>query len=116
VKYLHRLPKLPAILCAGSFLFLVIFCSLTNPIENISLTVVFFLAALVLLVSLGHLLTYLRKGIITRKARYRIIVSSIFILTLLMFRSAQSLSAVDILILILIVFGLIFYSSSRRAK
>jgi hypothetical protein len=45
--------------------------------------------------------------------RYRIITISVFILIVLMFRSAQSLSWIDGLVLIIIAVGLLFYGSWR---
>jgi uncharacterized membrane protein len=59
------------------------------------------------------LLVRLQTGEVSSKNRYRIIALSLVFLILLMFRSGQSLSWVDGLILILIGFGLTFYISKR---
>lgn len=85
----------------------------TNPIDKIIYAVVFFVLALIFLVSAGHLLIRLQTGEVSSKNRYRIVTISLILLTLLMFRSAQSLNWVDALILILISFGLVFYISRR---
>ena len=106
---------LPAVISAGSFLFLLVFCLFSSPVDNIGLAIIFFLASFIFLISFGHFLIYLRRGKINSNDRYRITITSIFILLMLMFSSAQSLSLVDIFILVLIVFGLLFYGS-RRTK
>ncbi len=85
----------------------------TNPIEKIIYAVLFFGLALIFLISAGHLIVRLQLGDVNTKNRYRIIAISLIILTLLMFRSAQSLNWVDAVILILISFGLVFYVSRR---
>ena len=85
----------------------------TNPIDKIIYAVVFFGLALVFLISLGHLMVRLQTGEVSSKNRYRIIALSLIVLTLLMFRSAQSLNWVDAVILVLISFGLVFYISRR---
>ena len=86
---------------------------LTSPIRNITFAVPFFMTSFIFLISLGHFLTYLRKGKVSRKSRSRILILSIFILLLLMFKSAGSLNLIDLIILILVVGGLLFYSSRR---
>jgi hypothetical protein len=100
-------------LSAISFLGLALLMLATNPIDKIIYAVVFFVLALVFLISLGYLLTGIQLGEVTSKNRYRIVAISLIILTLLMFRSAQSLNWVDALILVLISFGLVFYISRR---
>lgn len=87
--------------------------SLTNPVDNIIYTALFFGLALVFLVSLGYFMVRLQTGEVSSKNRYRIAALSLVFLILLMFRSAQSLSWVDGIILILIGFGLVFYISRR---
>ncbi len=85
----------------------------TSPIDNIIYAVFFFGLALLFLVSSGYFLVKLQTGEVSHKNRYRIIVLSLIFLILLMFRSAQSLSWVDGVILALIAFGLAFYISKR---
>ena len=85
----------------------------TNPIDKVIYAVVFFILALVFMVSFGFFFIGLQKGEVSNKDRFRIIAISLVILTLLMFRSAQSLNWVDALILIFICFGLGFYISRR---
>jgi hypothetical protein len=69
--------------------------------------------ALVFLISFGYLMVRLQVGEVSTKNRYRIITISLIILTLLMFRSAESLNWVDGVILVLISFGLVFFISRR---
>jgi amino acid permease len=106
----YRLPFWTAI---TSFAGLAVLMLSTNPIDKIIYAVFFFGLALIFMISLGHLLVRLQMRTVTPKNRYRIIVISLIILTLLMFRSAQSLNWVDAVILVLISFGLVFYISRR---
>jgi inner membrane protein involved in colicin E2 resistance len=92
---------------------LVIFASLTNPVDNVIFAAFFFGLLLVFLLSLGHFLVRLQTGTVSAKNRYRIVAVSLVLLILLMFRSAKSLSWVDGIILALIGFGLFFYISRR---
>jgi hypothetical protein len=110
---LLRKHKLPLWLSAISFAGLVLLMLTTNPIDKIIYAVVFFVVALVFLISFGHLMVWLQVGEVSSKNRYRIITISLIILTLLMFRSAESLNWVDAVILVLISFGLVFFISRR---
>ena len=98
-----------------SLLGLVILMTATNPVDNVIYTALFFGLAMVFMVSLGYFVIRLQNGEISHKNRYRIVSLSLVLLILLMFRSAQSLSWVDGIILILIGFGLVFYISKRSA-
>lgn len=97
----------------ASFAALVILMMATNPISNVIYTALFFGLLLLFLSSLGFFLVRLQNGEVSPKNRYRAIVLSLIMVILLMFRSAQSLSWVDGVILILIGFGLVFYISKR---
>jgi len=108
-----RKHKLPFWLSAVSFAGLVILMATTNPTDKIVYAVVFFALALIFLISFGHLMVRLQLGEVSIKNRYRIVAVSLIILTIMMFRSANSLNWVDALILILISFGLVFYISRR---
>jgi hypothetical protein len=110
---LLRKHKLPFWLSATSFGGLLLLMLTTNPIDRIIYAVVFFVVALVFLISFGHLMVRLQVGEVSPKNRYRIITISLIILTLLMFRSAESLNWVDAVILVLISFGLVFFISRR---
>ncbi|HEX5395409.1 MAG TPA: hypothetical protein VFW52_03620 [Candidatus Saccharimonadales bacterium] len=94
---------------------LVLLVGLTSPVENISFALVFFAVAFWFFVSLGHLLIYLRRGQLGPKSRGRIVIVSVFLVLLMMFSSSQSLNWVDGLILLLVLAGLLFYSSRRAA-
>ena len=100
-------------LCATSFFGLVVLMISTNPVDKIIWAIVFFALALMFLLSFGFLVVRLQLGEVSSKNRYRIVALSLIILTLLMFRSAQSLNWVDAFILLLIAFGLGFYISRR---
>jgi hypothetical protein len=110
---LLRKHKLPFWLSAISFGGLLLLMFTTNPIDKIIYAAVFFVVALVFLISFGHLMVRLQVGEVSPKNRYRIITISLIILTLLMFRSAESLNWVDAVILVLISFGLVFFISRR---
>lgn len=74
---------------------------------------IFFLFLLTFLISACYLVVALQKGKISAKGHYRIVVASLSIIILLMFRSSQSLSLVDALILVLAIGGIIFYADRR---
>lgn len=96
-----------------SLLVLLLIMLFSSPIKNIIFALPFFAVLFVFLLSLGHLLTYLRRGEVTPKSRSWIVIISVFAVLLLMFKSAQSLSWVDAVILVLVVLGLLFYTSRR---
>jgi hypothetical protein len=96
-----------------SFLALIALMLLTNPVDKIIYAVFFFALALVFMISFGFFFIGIQKGTVGTKDRFRVIALSLVILTLLMFRSAQSLNWVDALILVFICFGLGFYISRR---
>lgn len=96
-----------------SFVGVVAIMMTTNPFDKIIYAVVFFVLAMVFMVSLGFWLVRLQLGEVSSKNRYRVVALSLVILALLMFRSAQSLSWVDAVILLLITFGMGFYISRR---
>jgi hypothetical protein len=96
-----------------SFLALIALMLLTNPVDKIIYAVIFFALALVFMISFGFFFIGIQKGTVGTKDRFRVIALSLVILTLLMFRSAQSLNWVDALILVFICFGLGFYISRR---
>lgn len=100
-------------LSLASLLAIIILMLSTDPVNKIIYAVLFFALALVFMVSSGYLLIRAQKGEVGRKDRLRVIIVSLIILILLMFRSAQSLNWVDALILLLICFGAGFYISRR---
>jgi hypothetical protein len=100
-------------LSAASLLGLIVLLTSTNPVDRAVYAVFFFALALVFMISLGYLLVGVQLGVVSSKNRYRIAAISLLILTLMMFRSAQSLNWVDAVILLLISFGLVFYISRR---
>ena len=102
-----------AIMVLASFAALAILMMTTSPLDNIIFTALFFGFALVFLISLGYFFVRLQTGEVTPKNRYRILTISLILIVLVMFRSADSLSWVDGIILILFGFGLVFYISRR---
>jgi hypothetical protein len=110
---LKRKIKLSGLAPAVSLIAIIGLVISTSPVDNIIYAVFFFGLALAFLVSLGYFLVRLQTGDVTAKNRYRIVALSLVLLILLMFRSAQSLSWVDGIILALIGFGLVFYISRR---
>jgi hypothetical protein len=115
VNFKRHHVRLPAASAAGSFFCLFLIMLLTSPVKNIAWAVVFFLALEVFLLSVGYWVVYLQAGAMRPLFRYRIIILSLFILIALMFRSAQSLTWIDGLALVIITVGLLFYSA-RRAR
>jgi hypothetical protein len=115
VNFKRKHVRLPAALAAGSFLCLALIMSLTSPVKNIAWAVAFFASLMVFLLSAGYAAVYLQAGQMQPVYRYRIIILSVFTLIILMFRSAQSLSWLDGLVLVIITVGLLFYTS-RRAR
>lgn len=110
---LKRKLRLSGMVSAASFIAMAVLMMTTSPVDNIIYAAVFFGLALVFLVSLGYFVVRLQTGEVTPKNKYRIVALSLVLLILLMFRSAQSLSWVDGLILVLIGFGVAFYISRR---
>ena len=110
---LRRRLKLSGLIALGSLLGLAALMTTTSPTDNIIYAALFFGLALVFLISLGYFIVWLQTGEVSSKNRYRIVALSLILLTLLMFTSAQSLSWVDGVILVLIGFGLVFYISRR---
>jgi len=98
-----------------SFLVILSVVLLTSPINKIGFAIIFFVALLGFLISFGHFALYLRRGSVSSKARRRLLIISIFLVLLVMFKSVQSLSWIDALILLLVLGGLLFYSSRRSA-
>jgi hypothetical protein len=113
---LKRSHKQSGLAAAISFTALAVLMMATNPVDNVIYTALFFGLALVFLISLGNFLVRLQTGEVSPKNRYRTVSLSLVLLILLMFRSAQSLSWVDGIILALIGFGLVFYISKRSAS
>src|SRR3989344_8543679 len=113
MKTRNRHLLLPATLFAGSFLSLLAVMLLSNPLDNVSYAILFFVILLILLLSLGHLLLGLSGRPAGRKARSRIVIISVLVVTLLMFRSAGSLNWIDLVVVALLGLGLLFYSGRR---
>jgi hypothetical protein len=107
--------KLSLFFTLVSFGALVLLTGLTSPVSNIEFALVFFGLLFVFLISFGHLWVFLRKGQLGPKSRGRIVIISVFVVLALMFSSSQSLNWVDGLILLLVLGGLLFYSSRRAA-
>jgi hypothetical protein len=106
---------LPAVISAGSFLCLFLTLLLTNPLQNIGFIIVLLGSLFVFLVSLGYMLAYIKSNHVNLRSRYRIVIFSFLVVAVLMFRSAQSLNFSDLLVLLLICFGLVFYSAKRTS-
>lgn len=105
--------KLSGAFSLASLLALAVLMMTTSPVDNIIYAAAFFALALMFLLSLGYFIVRLQTGEMTPKSKYRIVAISLVLLVLLMFRSAQSLSWVDGIILMMIGFGLAFYISRR---
>jgi len=104
---------LPAALSVGSFLCLLAVMFLTSPVKKISYAIVFFVVLLSLLLSLGYLWVSMWAGKTNTASRPRIAIISILLIVLIMFRSAGSLSWIDLLVVLILGSGLLFYSGRR---
>lgn len=113
VKHRNSHLVLPAALSAGSFFGLVLIMLLSDPVQNVSYALFFFAILLVLLLSLGHFLMTLKSGKISPKARSRVVIISVLLVIVLMFHSAGPLNWVDILVMLLLGGGLLFYGGRR---
>lgn len=105
--------KLPAALSISSFFSLVLIMLLSDPVRSVSIALLFFAVLLVLVLSLGHLLMALKPGRVSPKLRSTVTIAGVLLVVALMFRSAGSLNWVDILVLLLLSGGLIFYGGRR---
>lgn len=110
----QRRIKLPLTIAVGSLAFITVLILFTDPVKNIIWAVFFYLALLILLISLGNVVITAQRGGVTPKARHRVFLISSFIVLSLMLRSAGSLSLVDALALVLILVGMAFYFSRRK--
>ena len=112
ITHQHRI-KLPALVSAGSLIFIIILVLSTDPVQNIGWAILFFGLAFIFLISFIGATFKLQKGKLTPDIRHRITLVSSFIVICLMLRSAGSLSPADMLVLLLIFSGSIFYFSRR---
>ncbi len=106
---------LPVSIMTMSLVAIILIMGLTSPVDNIAYAIIFFILMEVFLVSTGYSIVRLQFGVVSPKARYRIIIISSLVLLAVMLRSLQSLNIVDLLIVGLITFGLIFYTSRRSS-
>lgn len=104
---------LPTLFALGSFSAIATLTSLTQPLDNLSYALLFFGLLGIFLVSVGHFLTIIRWGEVSARSRSRILIVSILIIIGLMLRSLGSLSALELVVLVLIGLGLWFYSGRR---
>jgi uncharacterized membrane protein len=113
VKQLNRYTKLPALICGGSFVALLILIGFTNPSNQVAAIIFFFLLLMVFMATLASWLSArLQK---TNSFRRKMLIASIFLVLLAMFNSAGSLNIIDGLILALSLAGLGFYFDRRSA-
>lgn len=107
----HILIALTAVIT--SFAGIALIALLTNPIVSISYILFFFLLLLIFLIGLAYLLVALRRGKVSVRTRRSIIIVSLILVFLVMFKSSGSLSWIDLIVLLLLGFGLLFYSGRR---
>lgn len=112
---LRRAHKRYGATALASFIAMAALMMATDPVNNVIYAALFFILALIFLISLGYFLVRLQTGEVSSRNRYRTVSVSLVLVILLMFRSAKSLSWVDGIILVLIGFGLVFYISKRSA-
>lgn len=112
VKSIKAHQKLPLLALAASFLCLGLITLVSSPVRSPSLILLFFALVLVLLISGLFSLLGVRQPLSLRRRRL-VVVGSIYITVLLMFKSANSLGLMDVLILLLASAGVIFYLNRR---
>lgn len=103
----------PGAVFTASLICLLAIMLFTSPVKKIGYAIAFFGVLLIVLNSLGFFVLRNWGAKTNARNRYRIFVTSLFIVITLMFRSAQSLNWVDGLIVALVVFGLLFYGGRR---
>lgn len=113
MKLLPTKAKLPAGVAALSLISLLLILFTTSPFNKIGYAILFFALLAIFLISSGYFVSIVQFGKVDRPIRYRIVLISLFLVIFLMFRSTQSLTWVDALVLILIIFGLLFYINRR---
>lgn len=100
-------------LCLASLGAIILLVSLTSPASNILMGLIFFILALIFLISLSYLLLGLGGRKIGRRGKLTAVVISVFVILGLMFMSVQSLNWATGLTLVLLAFGMLFYTSRR---
>lgn len=94
---------------------LLTFSALTNPVDSVSHSLIFFSLLLAVIAATVAFITYLFMGRVSPKSRWRIVTISIAAVVALMLKSSGSLKPAETVVLLLIVVGLWFYSG-RRAQ
>lgn len=99
----------------GSFLCLVLCMLLTNPVSSLAILFLFFISLLIFLISFGYTLLFFLHGSVDFRSKNKVYIYSLILVAILMLRSANSLTIIDLLILLLICFGLVFYTLRRAS-
>ena len=113
MKTLTKQPLL-AYVSAGSFICLLGMGLFTNPVSDVLFSLLFFFVLFIFLYSFGLLLIRRKTGGRSATISPRLLIFSVFLVIAGMFRSAHSLSLIDLLILILSAGGVMFYLDRRR--
>lgn len=112
-----KLPKrviTPGLISLASLIAIILLMGLTNPIDNISFAAVFFILAYIFIYSLIYSVATLQFGKLKHSTKRKIGIISTLLVLVTMLRSLQSFGFVDLLVVILIGFGLIFYVGRRN--
>lgn len=113
VRIPHRVIA-PGLVALGSFAAIILLMGLTNPIKNISFAAVFFVLAYILIYSSVYTIAALQFGKVGHTTRRKIGIISTLLVLVTMLRSLQSFGLVDLLVVALIGFGLVFYVGRRN--
>jgi hypothetical protein len=108
-------PRIPLIILIASFASLAVCSLFTSPFGHVVNILIFFIALFIFIVSLCWTIALMGRETISSKSKFKIAVFSLTVIVILMFRSAQSLSMEDALILLLIALGALFYGTKRTA-
>jgi hypothetical protein len=111
----RKKPQITLIILTASFAALAVCSLLTSPFGHVVNILIFFIALFIFITSLCWTITLLGRGAVSSKAKFKIAVFSSTVIVILMFRSAQSLSMEDAIILALIALGALFYGTKRTA-
>lgn len=106
--------KLPITVSASSLIFIIFLTLFTDPVNNTVWAIFFFLLLFIALTTFASSVVILQRGGLTSRTKRRIVLGATFLIICIMLRSVGSLNLVDVLVLILIFGGSIFYFSHRR--
>ena len=104
---------LPGTIALVSLVAIVLLMGLTNPISNISFAAVFFVLAYIFIYSAVYTVATMQFGKLKHTTKRKIGIISTLLVLVTMLRSLQTFGIVDLLVVLLVGFGLVFYVGRR---